>query len=153
MKICSVCLNSDLLCGGCSRKLEKRIITETDVNVSRAVFKLGFDAEFLRSVDSDKCIVLLADSRNSGLLIGRGGRNARRLSIMLGKDIRVIEQINDERKLIEKIINTPVLGINKIYGKSELYKVRLERRFKNRVENLVPLVSKVINKDVTIVFE
>ncbi len=142
-----------MLCGGCSKKLEKKMISELDINVSRALFKLGFDADFAKSIENEKYVLLLADRKNSGLLIGRGGRNAKRLSIMLGKEVRVIEQMDDERKLIEKIISTPILGINKIYGSSELYKVRMEKRFKNRVESLVPLISKAINKEVRMVFE
>ena len=119
----------------------------------RAIFKLGFDAEFSKSVADERYMLILADKRNSGILIGRGGKNAKRLSIMLGKEVRVIEQTDDERKFIEKMISAPVLGINKIYGKKEFYKVRMERRFKQRVEALAPLLTKALNKEVTLVFE
>lgn len=133
--------------------MEKGAISGLDVGVSRALFRLGLEADFSRSVEDDSRILLFADKTNSGMLIGRGGKNAKRLSIMLEKELRVIEQTDDERKLIEKIISAPILGINKIYGKSELYKVRMEKRFRQRAESLVPLVSKAIGKDVRMVFE
>lgn len=153
MKICTVCLKSDMLCSGCGKRLEKNMISETDIALSRALFKLGFDAEFLKSIDCDGYVVVLADRKNSGLMIGKGGRNAKRLSLMLSKDVRIIQNVQDEKKLMETVISAPILGINKIYGKTEMYKLRIERRFKNRVEALSPLVSKVVNKEVRMVFE
>ena len=152
-RICSVCLSSDILCGGCAKKMEKGLISEMDIAVSRALFKAGLDAEFIKVIDDKKHTLLIADSKNSGLIIGRGGRNAKKISQIMGKDVRVIEQVNDEKKLMEKIMSAPVLGINKIYGKSELYKVRMERRFKKRVEGLTPILSKAIGKEVKLVFE
>ena len=153
MKICQVCLSSDILCNGCGKKLEKGLMSETDIAISRAIFKLGLDAEFSKSAGHSNCIIVLADSRNSGLLIGRGGRNAKRLSTMLGKELRVIEQTGNEKTLIEKIVSAPILGINKIYGRTELYKLRIERRFRKRVEGMAPLLAAVLGKEVRMVFE
>ena len=50
MKLCSICLKSEILCSGCSIKRSKGEITQTDINVSRAIHKIGLDnAEFLPS--------------------------------------------------------------------------------------------------------
>jgi len=153
MKVCLICLKNDFLCTGCRKKLENNSISNTDISLSRALFRLGINARFIKSFDTESYVVVLSDKANSGLLIGRAGRNVKRLCMMLGKDIKVIEHTRDERKFIENILNTPVLGINKIYGNNELYKIKVENRFRRRVENLSPLLSKVLEKNVRFVFE
>lgn len=151
MKLCSVCLKNDYLCGGCGKKLAKGEITKTDVDVSRALFKLGVDSDFLRSVDTDT-LYILADRAQAGALIGRAGKNIKRLAIMLGRNVRIIESCDDEKALIERVLGVQVLGINKVYNKRELYKVRLERKARFRV-NDTAAVEKIINKNVQLVFE
>ncbi len=153
MKICSVCLKNDFLCNACNKRIASGHVSKTDVEMSRALFKLGIDADFIRSLDAGDYYVVVADKKGSGVLIGKGGRNSRRLTTVLGKNLRVIENVSDEKNLIEKIVGAPVIGINKVYGTKELYKVRVETRFRNRVESLSPLVSKIMDKNVKFVFE
>jgi hypothetical protein len=151
MKLCSVCLKSDILCPGCSKKLEKGAITNTDIGIERALFKLGIEVGFIRSVDLGD-VFILATKPQTSLLIGRGGKNAKRLGIMLGRNVRVIENADDEKTLIERILGVQVLGINKVYGAHETYKVRLEKKARFRVGDSTA-VGKIINKDVQFVFE
>jgi transcription antitermination factor NusA-like protein len=151
MKICSVCLKSDILCPGCNKKLNTGAITKTDVDIVRSLFKLGIETDFIRSVDIGP-VFILATKPQAGLLIGRSGRNAKRLGIMLGKDVRIIENTNDEKTLIERILGVQVLGINKVYGAKEIYKVRLERKSRFRVGD-ASTVAKILDKNVQFVFE
>jgi len=153
MKICSICLKNDLLCNACNKKLESGSISQADVAVSLALFRLGIPSNFIKAFDAKERIVIVADKKNSGMLIGRGGRNAKRLGTMLGKNVRIIEHVNDEKKLIESVISSPILGINKIYGNNEIYKIRIEDRFRRRVDNMSGVVGKVLNKNVKFVFE
>lgn len=152
MKICNVCLKSDFLCSGCSKKAEEGLISKTDIDLSRALFRLGIETDFMKSFPQDNYVFVLASKKQAGLLIGREGKNAKRLSIMLDKNLRVVENTDDERKLIERVLGVQVLGINKVYGDNELYKIRVEKRFRDR---LVPpaAVSKIINKNAQFVFE
>src|SRR3989344_6309223 len=46
MKICKVCLSSDILCAGCSRRLEDGKITKTDIDISRAIHKISREKDF-----------------------------------------------------------------------------------------------------------
>ncbi len=153
MRICNVCLKNDFLCNACNKKVVSGHISKTDVDVSRAVYKLGIDADFLKSLVTDDYYVVVADKSNSGLLIGRGGRNAKRISTMLGKNLRIIEHTNDEKDLVENIIGVPVMGINKVYSGKESYKIRVDPRFRKRAESLSPLVNKILNKNVKFVFD
>ncbi|MBI4154236.1 hypothetical protein HY501_02790 [Candidatus Woesearchaeota archaeon] len=152
MKICSVCLKNDILCTGCSKRLESGKISRADIDVSRAIFGAGLDADFMRAFHASGCLAIVADSVNTGLLIGKSGRNVNKLTKAMGMEVRIIEHMNDEKKLIEKAISAPILGINKSYGKYEIYKIKLEKRFRKR-ENLMPLVSQLLNKNVKFVFE
>ena len=153
MKICGICLKNEFLCNACRKKIESGVVSKTDVSISRSLFKLNIFANFIRSIDAKNHIVIVADKKNSGLLIGRGGRNAKKLGTLLGKNVRIIEHVDDERKLIENVINSPILGINKIYGNNETYKIRIESRFRTRVDGLSGTVGKVLDKNVKFVFE
>jgi transcription antitermination factor NusA-like protein len=152
-KICSICLKNDFLCNACSKKIQAGAVSEADVALSRALFKLGIEANFMKSVDAVNHVIVVSDKGNSGLLIGRAGRNAKRLSTMMGKNVRIIEHVNDEKMLIERVLGNPVLGINKIYGQNELYKIRLENRFKKRTDKMDSVVSKLLGKNVKFIFE
>jgi transcription antitermination factor NusA-like protein len=153
MKICSVCLKNDLLCNACSKKVTSGQISKIDVDISRAIYKLGIEADFLKSFDFKDYYAVLADKKDSGLLIGRGGRNVRRLGIMLGKSLRIIEDTKDEKEIIENIISSPVLGVNKVYAKNEFYKIRVESRNKKRIDPLKSLVSEILGKEVRFLYE
>ncbi|MBI4170562.1 MAG: hypothetical protein HY514_02625 [Candidatus Aenigmarchaeota archaeon] len=150
-KICSICRKSDMLCSGCNRLLEEKKITMTDVDLARAIEKLHLTAEFFNTVHHDNRIIIIA-GKDAGKIIGKDGKNATALTKMLGKEINVIE-VGDEKKMIEKMLRVPTLGINKVYGSQEKYKVRVEKRFRQRVNIDSALMSKILAKPVEIVFE
>ena len=150
-KICAVCRKSYMLCQACNKLLEEKKISGTDIKVSRALEKISMNAEFSRTIDCENKIVIIA-GKDSGKIIGRQGKNAMRLSKLLGKEIDVIEE-GDEKKMIEKMLRVPTLGINKVYGSEEKYKVRVEKRFRPRIKSTTALISKVLSKPVEIIFE
>ena len=152
-KICNVCLKNDFLCNACSKNLLSGKVSALDVSLSRAIYRLGLETDFNRAMDAGDYMIVLADKSNSGVLIGKGGRNSKRLGIMLEKNVRIIEDVNDEKKLIESIVSAPIIGINKVYGKEESYKVRMEKRFKDRVGGMSPVLSKAVGNEVRMIFE
>lgn len=152
MKLCSVCIKSDILCSECAKKEEKGSLTKTDIAMARALFKLGIDADFDKAVEADNDIFVITDKKSAGLMIGRSGRNARKISIMAGKNLRIIERTDDEKKLIERVLGVQVLGINKVYANSsESYKVRVERKAKNRPVD-ASVIGQILGKNVQLVF-
>lgn len=150
-KICSVCRQSDLLCGACNRLLAEGRITKTDVDVARALTKLEIRSEFYRTVIHGNRIIIIAGA-DAGRIIGKGGKNAKQLGKLLGKEIDVIEH-GDEKRMIEKMLRVPTIGINKVYGQQEKYRVRIERRFRTKAKADPALMSKVLSRPVEIVFE
>jgi transcription antitermination factor NusA-like protein len=159
MKICKICLQSDYLCSACTQKLESGKITKTDMDVSRALFKLSreiknFEADFINAVDTEKMIFIFCYGKDMGSVIGKGGKNIAKLEKMLGKKVRVIQHTSNEKELIKNIVGVPIYAINKIYDPEETIKIRIEKKYQKRADkNSADVVKKVIGKDVKIVFE
>jgi transcription antitermination factor NusA-like protein len=140
-----------MLCSGCMRLLEEGKISSIDVALSRALEKMNLNVEFFRTLNHSNRIIIIA-GKDSGRIIGRQGKTAMQLAKVLGKEIDVIEE-GDEKKMIEKMLRVPILGINKVYGKEEKLRVRVERRFRQRVRVDSSLMGKVLCKSVEIIFE
>lgn len=154
MKLCSVCLNSDILCGGCMRKVESGLISGTDVAVSRALNRLADGkarVEFLQAAEHDGKIIIVCEKKYSKPIIGRGGKSVRELSKALGKEVRVIEKA-DEKTMIENILGSRVIGINIVYGKKETKRIRVDKE-RRRLRGDAALLGKILGSRYQIVFE
>lgn len=156
MKICKICLENDILCSSCNEKLQRNEISETDVVVSKALHKLekegNVSLDFIRAVDSGH-LIIIADKKNARKLIGRGGKNARRLGEIIGKNVRIIENA-DIKEMVEKILNVHVIGVNVVYADEEICKIRIERSFQRRIRNeSISLLNEIFDKKIELVFE
>ena len=141
MKICKVCLQSDMLCGACSRKVESGQVKPVEIELSRALNKLNreksFDIDFIHAVEDGSRLFVVVESKHAGRFIGPGGRNIKELSKLLGKQVKLLEKAEgSDKHVIEKLIGAPVLGINKLYSGGESYKVRVEKRYMKSVQSL-----------------
>src|SRR3989338_11543968 len=157
MKICSVCLQSDILCSGCSRKLDDGKITRTDIELSRAIHKISkekkFDVDFIQSEEDSGKVFVVVESNHASRFIGPGGRNIKKLSQLLGKQVKLLEKAEgSEKHVIEKMIGAPILGVNKVYAQ-EIYSVRVEKRYARTVQPLADVISKILDRNVRFVFE
>jgi transcription antitermination factor NusA-like protein len=93
------------------------------------------------------------------LLVGRKGRIVQELENILKSKVRIVEEGSTEKKLIQDLL-TPadVLGINILYTKSgDEYRIRVPRQHMKRLpknkEKLEAALSKLTNKNYTIIFE
>jgi len=151
-KICKICLNNDILCQACNSRLEEGKITQLDVNISRILHNLGVGAEFVKAVNNGM-IYILADKRNSRLLIGREGRTSKKLESELKAKVRIIENAED-RGVIERVLGTNIIGINILYSPKETYRIRLQRVFRNRVKDEhVAAINSLLGKNYELIFE
>ena len=158
MKICKVCLQSDILCGACNRKLEEGRISRMDVALSRALHEINkernADTDFLCAIEDAGKIFVVVDSRHAARFIGPGGKTIKKISAVLGKQVKLLEKADGgDRHVIEKLIGAPVLGINKVYDGGESYKVRIEVRYARKVRPLSSIVGKILDKKISFVFE
>ncbi|MBI2232306.1 MAG: KH domain-containing protein [Candidatus Aenigmarchaeota archaeon] len=151
MKLCSVCLNSDILCSGCQRKMENGLISKTDVEVSRALEKtVNVKTDFVRATEHKSQLIIVCEKKDAKLIIGRGGKNVREISKLLGKGVRVIEN-SGEKKMLEDILGAPVVGINIVYP-DEIRRIRIDKRFRKLRADPV-LLEKIMGSKYNITFE
>lgn len=158
MKICKVCMESDMLCGACNRRLESGETKRIEVDLSRVLHKFGkekgFSIDFVSAVENNGKVFAVVESRHVSKFIGPGGRNIKKVSETLGRQIKLLEKAEgSEKHVIEKLIGAPVIGINKVYSGGEFYKVRIEKRYLKIVHPLAGIVGNVLGKKINFVFE
>lgn len=163
--ICKICINSEVLCSGCKSKLENKEIGQADIDLARALFKLSSRhpalerAEFKKTEDFKNLLLVTVPKGCAGQFIGKKGIFIKDISTMLNKKIKVIEETNDVKELIQQILfPARLLGVNVIYTQKnkETYKVRVPRVDKNKVaetEDLEEVFRLVLGGKTNIVFE
>ncbi|MBU7033517.1 MAG: KH domain-containing protein [Theionarchaea archaeon] len=156
--ICDICLKSGILCLGCEEKVKKGII-------SKHLYELEQehhirDITFVRAVESRSLIVIIVGEGDIGNLIGKGGKTVKFLQRALKKKIRIIEDTDDVRKIIQDLLHPArVLGMNILYLPSgeKTYKIRVpredERRIPTNVQSAEEIISKLTNLEIQIAFE
>lgn len=151
-KICKICMNNDILCQACNARLGSGEISPVEVDISRALNKMGVKADFAKAIYNGM-VYILADKKNARFLIGRGGRNSRRLETEIKKKVRIIEK-EGEKEIIESVLGTDIVGINVLYTPKEIYRIRVQRLFRNRIKSEgVPALNALLGKKYEIVFE
>ncbi len=163
--ICDICLRSGILCLGCEDKLKMGVISELDVKIAKLLFELEEehhirDVSFLKAVESRSLIVIIVGKGEIGNLIGKGGKTVKFLQKALKKKIRIIEDTEDKRKIVQDLLHPArVLGMNVLYLPSgeQKYKVRIskedERRIPTNVQSAEETISKLTNLEVKIALE
>ena len=141
-----------MLCSGCQQKLDRGEIRQTDVELIRAINKIQLDAEFIRSVEGERKIYIIAKKEDSRKLVGREGRNVNQLSKLLKKDIQIVKK-DEEKKMIENILSVPIIAINIIYSSDEIRKIRIEKSLRNKIKASENDLEKIFDKKYKMVFE
>ena len=160
-----MCLRSGILCQGCEIKLKEGKISELDVKISRTLFEMaqkrrGLEKiNFKRAISTSGLIVPVVGRGEIRFAVGRGGKIVRELERRLRVKIRVVEEGTQTRKLAQDIF-TPakVLGVNVLYsGGKEKHRVLVPRthlkRLPANIERIQALLTKLTNKNITIVSE
>ena len=133
--ICGVCLNSDMLCMACKKKLDEGKITECDIKVSRLISKAAKTFRQLNEVTINKVIegknvvVVMCNKGDSSKLIGKEGVITKKLSRAAGKTVRIVEVSDDIKSFIQNLVHpVPVVGLNVLYhADREILKVIIPR--------------------------
>jgi transcription antitermination factor NusA-like protein len=115
-------------------KLDKGLITETDIEVSRVLYELdgyyriGDNVELVRAYDMGSFYLLLIKG-DMGRLIGKRGKVLRAIRQRLGKPIRLVEIGSGPKKAVQDLFNgIRVVGISKVReGGREAFKIYLLR--------------------------
>lgn len=131
--ICNVCLKNEILCSGCSKKMQESNIKDDEIRIYRGLNKLMRDEKHLkeskvRRVYSDKnFILIICDKESVSKLIGKNGIIIKKIEKKLGKQIRVVSDSLTFNDFVKEILfSSTILGINIVYiGDSVKYRVRL----------------------------
>jgi len=165
LPICEICAKEeDLLCAGCQKKLDEGRITASDIKLGRKLYSLLKseaslkDVEILRILESDKLCVIVVGKGSAAKLIGKRGQMVRKISKIVGKDVRVVEASDDFEHLVENVLKpASVLGINILYTKEgEIYRVRVPSLYRQMIpepEEISKALSLATEKQFEIVFE
>ncbi len=155
-KICKLCLKSDMLCGACNKKVESGEISRAELDVARALSKIEEGLEFSKVVDAGRKIIILCGKNSVSRIVGRGGRNAKKLEKCLKKNVKVVgtDSLANDKNALENLFNVPVIGINILYSGSESYRIRIEKKFERRVDkDVISVLGRLLSKKTEVVFE
>ncbi|HDD46414.1 MAG TPA: transcription elongation factor NusA [Candidatus Aenigmarchaeota archaeon] len=158
--ICDVCLTSDILCKADKEKMEKGIISESDVRVSRSIYELSKhvrplkDITIKKVIETNNLVVIVCKEGDASKIIGKSGVIVKKLSKHLGKTVRVIEEAKDMRDFVQKLLfPTYVLGINILYTpEKEIYKIKIPKKRANiNTKSLEEIIKKAFGVEAKIV--
>ena len=133
--ICGVCLKSGMLCRTCRQKFEGGKVTETDIEVAKALLDLSVSIKSLRditlkrAVASDNMIVIVCAKGDAARIIGKNGLTVKKLEKMLRKPVRIVEGGDDVKEFITDLLHPiAVEGINVVYKpQGEVLRVKTGR--------------------------
>ena len=161
--ICEKCLGNDSLCSDCKKKVDDGKINASDIRVARNLFGLSNEikeldnVEILKSVESPDLIVIICREGDAGKIVGSNGIIVKKLSKVLQKPVRVVEEPKNKEDFIEKILHpVPVVGINILYTPhGEMLKVIIPANRKAPVsdEYISDIMKKLYDQDLVIVNE
>lgn len=139
--ICEACLENDMLCEGCRKKLEKGEIDESTVDISKFIYSLKEEHPHLEDVDinkiysCDEVIVIVTPAEDVGKVVGRGGEVVKKLASEWDRSIRVVEHSDDPREFARNLLpNVKIYSINQVFTpEGEYFKATVQENEKNRV--------------------
>ena len=158
--LCNVCLQSDILCGGCSSKLSEGKISQTEIDASRFLKSMEekhtqlADAKLLKVIDADH-LIFIAGRGDAPKLIGRQGSVVKELAKKFGKNIKILEE-GDFKNFVSNLVQPAVVsGINTIYSSAgEKVRVRVSRNRPNiSAESFSQVVNSLFGKSAEMVVE
>ncbi len=155
--VCEVCLNSDILCMACKKKREEGKVTESDIRISKVInevaktFKPLNEVRIKKVIEGRNLAVIVCGKGDGARLVGKSGVMIKKLSKLVGKPLRVVEESEDVKEFVQNLINpVPVTGLNIIYKpEKEVLKVIIPkgRNIPMSKESFAEVVNQVFGKD------
>ena len=135
LPICDDCASGRELCPVDRDKLERGLISELDIHVSRVLYdldsyyRIGDDVELVHAYDMGSFILLLVKGEISRL-IGKRGRVLKAIRERLGKPVRIVEVGVDLKKSIQDLFaGARVVGVSKVKTRGgDMFKIYIFKR-------------------------
>jgi transcription antitermination factor NusA-like protein len=141
----------------CKKRLEGGEVTQSDIEVSRIINEVGKSFKPLNEVEIKKVIggknisVIICKKGDGARLVGKNGVMIKKLSKLLGKPIRIVEESEDVKEFVENLIKPiPVVGMNVIYKpEKEILKIIIPRGRKIPMskESFAEVINLTFGKD------
>lgn len=161
--ICTVCLESGILCSACNAKLKSGAVTQADVDVSRFLHERSKDVRSLRDasvrrvVETNRVLLVICGKGDAAKIVGHEGLVVNALSKHFRKKVRIVEESGDDRALIRgMLLPAEVRGVNVLYTpRGEEYVVHVSKSSKLPLdrETFAGLCRVILKKSVKIVLE
>jgi transcription antitermination factor NusA-like protein len=129
--ICGICLNSDMLCMACKKKFDSGEVTESDIRIARIInaaakdFKPLDEVKLKKVIEGKNVALIICGKGDAAKLIGKDGIMIKKLSKLAKKPLRVLEETDDIKEAVKKLIYpVPLLRLNILYRpEGEMLKV------------------------------
>lgn len=154
--LCEICLKSDMLCPGCSDKINRGIISDEDVNTARIIFKVSQEHKlqqlgFTKTIGTKDLLVIVVEKGQLDTFLKTSASVMKAITKKIKKRVRVIEKNSDLKELTRDLLRpAKVLGINVLYKSAgeKQYNIKIEKREKKKLpapkwelENLIKTIS------------
>ncbi len=163
--ICNVCLKSDVLCSQCSEKLEDGKITELDIEVSRKLKELSNNHGSLRdsiiegTYEAENVVVIVTGPKDGAKVVGRSGEIVKKVADEVGKPIRVVENNENDREVINGLLSPgEIKSINTVFkpeGQSK--KIVVDEQFEDKINmdqsELEEAIKQITSTEYDLAFE
>ncbi|MCD6403298.1 MAG: hypothetical protein J7K98_03135 [Candidatus Aenigmarchaeota archaeon] len=160
--LCKVCLESDILCNVCSKRVEEEKITQIEIKRIKKVYEIvknnkEFENLEIKRILGINTIYIIVPKGHSKYFFIRNGFLLKKLSSVFKRPVKVVEESGDKRFFIQKLIQPATLiGLNVLYTpESKKYIVRIpyrERKFVNEKE-VSQILSFLLPGELEIKFE
>lgn len=162
--ICDVCLKNDILCEGCSQKIENGEISQSSVDIARFLYSLVDKYSYLEDIEikevfpGKEVMVVITAGGDVGKVVGKHGEVVKLLAQEFHKPIRVVEADDDPKKFARNLLpNVELKGVNKVFSvDGEFLKAVVSKGDNNKIlltkEEFANLVKKITGKRVELSF-
>jgi len=163
--ICNVCLKSDVLCSQCSEKLEDDEITDLDIKVARKLKELSNEHGSLRdstiegTYKAKNVVVIITGSGDGAKVVGRSGEIVKKVAEEVGKPIRVVENSENDRDVINGLLSPgEIQSINTVFKPDgESKKIVVDEQFEDKInmsrDELQEVIQEITGTNYGLAFE
>lgn len=157
--ICSICLQSDILCASCRKNIEAEKISKLGVEIIKNLYSLSKTVKSLENVNIEKVVdldslaVILCQKNDVANVVGKNGRITNELRKIFGKQVKVIGKEDYKSMISNLMFPAKVDGVGKLYSNGvESLKVNLQknqlRNFPAKKEDLLAAIAEITNMKV-----
>ncbi|HLD57164.1 MAG TPA: hypothetical protein VJA47_02600 [archaeon] len=160
---CEACLKSGLLCTSCKSKIDSGEVRQELLDISKLILEESGETKGLKDVKinnvigNENLLLIICGQGDSAKLVGKGGSIVKKISEVVGKRVRIVEESDDPRTFVQNLVfPAPVLNLNTVYtSNGEKYKVVIpaNSRLPLSLKDFTSIAKSVLKKDVEVGFE